>query len=386
MNSRYGYELNQTEENRYYRPKRVFIFWIIFPVVILAVIAVVALFFPEVYGKRGRGMLTNSSAQGSASSLGEQGIDADDVLNGSGAGLLEGQDGNNSITQAVTSDWNVMTMKETDGAEDIFISLPIAVRNDSISIENHYRDRALLIRIKGVKGTDFLGAFVDGNIGDIVVAAWREKDGEILISLQMNDVWEYEVSQDNGKLCISHYSAAEKYDVIVVVDPIDTRVNESDADITALLAEKLAQLAAAEGIKVYSTRGNAGNRTEAERLALMVDVRPAFVIELNADRNTDSEVYGMGARYDSSFYLPGRDNVSLAECILRNAATEACDRALYLDELEGDELIKMTNMSTASLSIGHLSNAKELELLISEDYRAKLATGIISGIKEWMKK
>lgn len=278
------------------------------------------------------------------------------------------------------SEWTVMERVSNPEISGFALQLPGDVQIGGIAIENHYRDRALLIRLQGIKAADFAGTTVNGNVADISVVAWKAKDNEILVSFQMSEVWEYEVVQEDGKLLINNLKAVDMYDTIVVIDPI--YADSMSCDVTALIAEDVAQKAAAKGIKVYITRGNAGERTEAERLALMIEAEPDFVIELTVDSDTDTAKYGMSAVYNDDYYNPECTNAHVADVVLARMAETARNRANSIGNIEGDSLLTLVKLPAAGLCVGYSSNSDERALLESEGYRAVVADGIIEGLME----
>ena len=299
-------------------------------------------------------------------------------------GIFGGADANSQQVEQADNgqyaDWTVMERIKIDGADYFSLELPSNVGLNDISIENHYRDRALLIRIKKASAEYFVNAALKGNISDIAVAAWKVKDGEVLLSLQMSGIWEYEVSQENGTLVVNKCKAGEKYAAVVVLDPV---VSEGvSEDITALLSEAVVQKAAEEGIKVYVTRGNGGDRSEAERLALIVDSEPDYVLEITAASDSDSSKYGMSAVYNEKYFDPECDNVHVADILLRSIANAASNRADSIEDASEDSLLRLVRMPAAGINIGYISNTKECELLGNEGYRNRIADGIVSGIKE----
>ena len=278
----------------------------------------------------------------------------------------------------VHSDWTVMERVSADTDEGFSIRLPEAVAVSDIAIENHYRDRALLIRLSGVKASEFVGTYVTGNVSDITVVAWKAKDSEILVSFEMSQVWEYEVTQTGSELRIKNTAVSELYETVVVIDPVYSSV--ASEDITALVAESVAQKAAEQGIKVYITRGAGSERSEAERLALILDTEADYVIGLDVDSNSDTSKYGLSAVYNDRFYNPDFENAVYADILLKSVAEVAKNRANAIEAASEDSLLMLVKQPAAGIKIGYISNSEEYSLLLDESYRDTLATGILNGI------
>lgn len=278
----------------------------------------------------------------------------------------------------VHSDWTVMERVSADTDEGFSIRLPEGVTVSDIAIENHYRDRALLIRLSGVKASEFVGTYVTGNVSDITVVAWKAKDSEILVSFEMSQVWEYEVTQTGSELRIKNTAVSELYETVVVIDPVYSSV--ASEDITALVAESVAQKAAEQGIKVYITRGAGSERSEAERLALILDTEADYVIGLDVDSDSDTSKYGLSAVYNDRFYNPGFENAVYADILLKSVAEVAKNRANAIEAASEDSLLMLVKQPAAGIKIGYISNSEEYSLLLDESYRDTLATGILNGI------
>ncbi|MCQ2494239.1 MAG: N-acetylmuramoyl-L-alanine amidase [Lachnospiraceae bacterium] len=278
------------------------------------------------------------------------------------------------------SDWTVMERVSADMEQGFAMQLPQGVNAKAISIENHYRDRALLIRLSGIKASDFVSTYVSGNVSEISVVAWKAKDNEILVSFQMSEIWEYEVTQEGSKLVVKNTAVRELYDTVVVLDPIYS--SSISDDVTAEVAEACALLAAENGVKVYITRGIGSERSEAERLALILDTDADYVIEISVSADSDSSKYGLSAYYNDRYYNPACDNVSVADTVLKNLATTVKNRANAIEPAAEDSLLMLVKQPAAGVNIGFSSNSDEWALLQKDSYRKALAIGILNGINE----
>ena len=283
-------------------------------------------------------------------------------------------------TTGAYSDWTVIERISSNMGGGFAVQLPAGVNVEDIAIENHYRDRALLIRLSGIKASDFAGTCVTGDVSDITVVAWKAKDSEILISFQMSAIWEYEVTQEGANLLIKNTAVQELYDTVVVIDPI--YVQGMTEDVTALVAESVAQYANEQGIKVYITRGSGTERTEAERLALVLDTEADYVIELNISSDTNADKYGLSAVYNDRYFSLNCDNVTVADTVLKAVATTVKNRANSIEPADEGSLLMMLKQPSAGISIGYSSNTEEYALLMNANYRDALAIGIYNGIAE----
>lgn len=276
------------------------------------------------------------------------------------------------------ADWTIMERVSSAAGGGFNLELPGGVTVKDIAIENHYRDRALLIRLSGVKASDFAGTYVAGDVSDITVVAWKAREDEILVSFQMSAVWEYEVTQDGTRLLIKNSGIRDMYETIVVIDPVYSA--DTTEDITAIVAEKVADQAADKGIKVYVTRGSGTERSEAERLALVLDTEADYVIELRVSSDADSSKYGLSAVYNDRYFNPECDNVTIADAVLKSVATAVKNRANSIDKASEDSLLMLLKQPSAGISVGYVSNSDEYALLMNDTYRAAIATGILNGI------
>lgn len=284
-----------------------------------------------------------------------------------------------------TTGWQVLEIQEMPEKNIegmVVIALPEGTANSDISFTDHYRDRAFTVSVAETSKADVqnISVYAENSGSNPVVnsAAARYSGNELQISVTMNGIFEYSTEPENGQLIVKYFSPAVVYDHVVVIDPVE---NYND-DIAALVAEEVEEIAAQQGIKVYITRETDGSRSEAERLALMIDADPDLVLQLGVSSSADSSKYGLSAYYNGKFYMPDMNNVSLADVLLKDTTIAVNNRALSITEIDDDNILMLVDTPSAGLNIGYISNEEEKSLLDDADYRTEIAEGIVAALQE----
>lgn len=274
--------------------------------------------------------------------------------------------------------WKVVKVKDTSDEGVIIINFPEETAVSNVTVSNYYTDRAFNVSVEGISKSALSDISVAADTSVVSSAAVRYSDDSLQISVTMNGIYEYDTEVKEGGIAVYYSEPSSIYKAVIVIDPIK---NNGD-DITALVAEEVEAVAAETGMGVYITRETDGNRTKAERLALMVDADPDLIIQLGVSKSNDSNAYGLDAYYNGKFYLPDMSNASIAETLLRNTAIETSNRALTITEAGEDNLLMLVETPAAGLDIGYASNEAEMKLLENPEYRKKIAEGIVKAIQE----
>ena len=145
------------------------------------------------------------------------------------------------------TDWTPLDVVRSTSDSKLYIQIPLAARANKVSVENYYQDHTLFIRIKGVHADAFENLAVKGDPGHLSAAAYREYGGEVRISLLMDGVWDYDISQDNSQLIIAPFKAGDRYDktLVLVTEEGTTDIAEYASD---MMTEKLSSAAAPDEI------------------------------------------------------------------------------------------------------------------------------------------
>lgn len=283
-------------------------------------------------------------------------------------------------THNINTEWNAMKIVSNATNGRITVMLPAAVRADNITVENYYQERSILIKIKGAKASSFENTAIAGDTEKVLLAAYRESQGYLCISILFDGVYDFVISQDAMQLVMAPYKATSRYEHIVAIVP-ETDVYD-EFDLTAAVANKIAEIYSSEDIRVYTTRSRGSERSDEDLIAFLNDCGADTVIFVGVEASEDTAKYGMSAEYYSKYYLPELSNATIAEALLRNAAISANNRANEVKDEDIDSRLHLLTIPAARINIGYISNEKEYTLLQSEDYQENIARGIITAINE----
>ncbi len=318
------------------------------------------------------------------------------------SGLVAGE---SLFDEDVITDWTIMPVSETKGSKSIIVPIPITARPENVYVENYYQDHTLFIRIKGLHSAAFEGSVISGNTKHLITAAFREYSGEIRISLVMDGVWDYSISQENTQLVITPFKPDEKYErsIVLVTEKAETVESELGTFTKESLAAKIAEYAAdmsiggekEESAGDEDEQDNSGEealsstrifvaeyRSDEEVLAFIDEVNADFVVFLKTGKSDDPGMYGMSAVYNGSYFIPELDNAYLTEVFLRNMAIAAKDRAVSIEKADKESILEKLTIPATEITVGYVTNESEKKCLENESYRKKVARGIINAVKE----
>ncbi len=314
---------------------------------------------------------------------------------------VKGVSSESMFDEDVITDWSIIPVSAKSTDKAIYVPIPIMARPENISVENYYQDHTLFIRIKGAHAASFEEATITGATSHVLTAAFREYGGEVRISLLMDGIWDFNISQENTQLVIEPFKADERYEntVVIVAKQPEAEGTSETAYITSDVAEMAADLMSSLQTSAMQEEGNAENtddisariyvaqyRGDDEVLNFIKEADADIVVFLNTLESDDPTAYGMSAYYNGNYFIPELDNGYLAEAFLRNMATSASNKAIAIESAGEDSILNMLEIPAAEITIGYTSNPTESRYLCEEKYQRTIAEGIINAIKEVMKK
>lgn len=214
------------------------------------------------------------------------------------------------------------------------------------------------------------------------------------INAAVNQVSENEMSQAESDTKSNEKMAdiqdlRQQYDKIVVLDPayggeasgivVDTL---AEKDITLRVAKYAGEMLEKNKIKVIYTREEDVSVAEEERVKLANEIGADWFVSIHASFAQDSSLYGVGARYNETYYLPGLTSADFSYLLLEKVAAGTNEKVAQLSADTETTVIRQAQIPMAYLEIGYLSNTQERKLLSREDYLQKIAAGICDGILE----
>ncbi len=206
-----------------------------------------------------------------------------------------------------------------------------------------------------VSGSDVFGNRSDGQVGRISIESVQAEitREDILIALDAGHGGE-----DEGS----------------------ARADVLEKTINLQIAETVAAKLKEEGYQVLMIREGDEMLSLEERVQIANEAGAWIYISIhqNACEETASAVSGVEVWYNEGKAAGGSKR--LADLIHNDLVlyTQAKDRGVVADE--SLYITRETNMPACLVETGFLSNAKERELLCTEDYQERIAEGIVSGI------
>ncbi|MGN0400721.1 MAG: N-acetylmuramoyl-L-alanine amidase [Acetatifactor sp.] len=286
-----------------------------------------------------------------------------------------------------------MKVDRTYDKQGVFcITLPKDVSAEQLVMENRYLDRELLIYLEAqdVKADFFVQNAISGDTTQVVSASVCEQEGILLLKIKMKHVLEYRSTMQGNTLTIAGFSPHELYDYIVLLDPACGSTVMTDAGdvlaeehITLQIARQVLLKSTLQNVRIYLTRQEDRVLTDAERTELVADVQADFYVRLStSEESTGPYIYGIKGLYNEEYFIPRLENVELADLLTRAVTIEASNRAIGLEPAGEDSVLRSLKIPAAEVSVGYLTNVREAELLAQEEYREKIADGIVKAIDE----
>lgn len=284
------------------------------------------------------------------------------------------------------------TLKED--AENICIPVTNQITQESIHIDSNYVNRTLTIMVDGMCLDDVAPDKIYGSLGGVDQIQAADRDGQLIVVVFMDHIYEYEAILENQKLTLTLKTPAQIYDRIVVLDAGHGKKDRglaangvTESELTLDIANRVRELLAGENIRVYVTRTAQDEPDGAARIAIANDTGADMFVSLHL---ADGKDYGICARYNRFYFTPVLMNAELADLLVRETATAVNNRGNGVFALEhsgaaGDEdeeeaLMFGVRVPAAYLELGAPGNAAEAELLGRDDYRQDLAYGICQAI------
>lgn len=216
-------------------------------------------------------------------------------------------------------------------------------------------------------------------------------DGEkTTFLIETNAMCACKYSYGNGEMIVN-FAPLSSYEDIVVIDP--GHGGDSNGTIVGDICEKNLTLDVARKVCAKSfdkdylvvlTRDtdvymDSNKRAEATKLC-----NADYYVGIHSDVDMeDRQTFGMRAEYNALFFRDGFENVDFAKCILDNVAESASNRAVALSGCTEDDAVPgLLTIPGATLYVGYLSNETETGLLDTDEYREKIADGIINALDE----
>ena len=282
-----------------------------------------------------------------------------------------------------------LSIKKDEEENGFVIPLPQGISAEQVSIENKYILQELWVSIAECETAFFEQQWISGDTDCILSGTYEVRKGRVVLKLLLYDIYECKNLLENGKLHVEPVQPHTQYDKIVVIDPLSdaqkwetVKGGISESDVAIDIAKKLQAKFAGSDIKVYFTRLDGTERSLQLREHFVENLQPDFVlcIGTNVEKEEGAENYGVEAWYNT-YFTPDVSAVKLADDLVKEVAANVVGRGNGVWECdESQELLLDAKAPAVTLRVGYLSNEKERELLLKEEYRTKIADGVYNAI------
>lgn len=170
-------------------------------------------------------------------------------------------------------------------------------------------------------------------------------------------------------------------------DPGKIGINNAlEKEVNLKIANKIKLCLTKQGYTVIMTRENDTGLADSKvedlkaRVALINEKKPVIAVSIHQNSYSEESIHGAQV-----FYYAHSKNGERAAKILQESML-AVDPVNTRQAKENDTyyLLKKTQIPTVIVECGFLSNQKEADLLITEEYQEKMAQAVAKGIEEYI--
>lgn len=309
-----------------------------------------------------------------------------------------------------------VTKSEVEDRSDTYIRIPKEGigQVSEVYIQNEYMESKIQVTFRGIatgsltkdsvlrihgfqvsKGK--VNAREDSLLNKLVINDQKNESAEkniIQIEMVTDRLYEPALFEAEDAYYISLVEPKNEYDKIIVVDAghggMDEGTSSKDGrhvekDYTLLVVKQLQGLLEKEDIKVYYTRleDKEVSKKDRVKLANRLNADVLVSVHCNASSVGDSTAYGMETLYSKKKNTKEElTNKRLAQVMLNKLGEETglrmrgiiCRKNLYL--------LNHAEVPTVIVEIAYMSNKKDLNYIMKESGRQKIAKGIYEGIMQ----
>lgn len=170
-------------------------------------------------------------------------------------------------------------------------------------------------------------------------------------------------------------------------DPGKIGINGAlEKEVNLNIAKKVELYLKKQGYTVIMTRENDDGLADSKvedlkaRVSLINDKKPLIAVSIHQNSYSQESIHG-----SQVFYYTHSKSGEKAAKILQEAMLDVdSDNSRQAKENDTYYLLKKTKIPTVIVECGFLSNQKEADLLITEEYQEKMAAAVAKGIHEYI--
>lgn len=294
-----------------------------------------------------------------------------------------------AASQVQMQDLEIREQDVTDSLRgQLNIRLPKGVDGSSVSVSNDYVTQTVSVEIPGTDEAYFDNYPITGSSSYIDTLAYTTQNGEGVIEIVMDRVYELDTSYDSEYYYFNFLTPQEVYDKVVVIDAGHggraagaTRQGSSEKDINLAMVLALKDIFDADddNIGVYYTRTDDSNPTFEQRVQLANKSGADLFVSIHNNSLASgrmSSTNGTQVMYEET----SEESRAFAQICLEEvtSALESKNKGL----VEGDSIyiIRNSEVPVALIEVGFMTNKRELDLLRSESYQRQTAQGVYNAI------
>lgn len=268
--------------------------------------------------------------------------------------------------------------------DSIKFSLPQGTKSEDITIENRVTTCQLIIKVADGDGFYTKDSTIKASPNVTGCLCVPQSDGTSSLEFQLDDIYEYTSTLDNGTLTVSFVNPHEMYDRIIVIDPIlSDKVNAGDMadDISLYEALALKDRLEKDGIKAYLSRTDSGEMELVDKKVFIRELSPDLVICI--DCGADTNVY-----FNDALYLRDYGNDDFARQVLADISYEIAGtghtdsiQALSLSE-RPYELMKVLDAPSVLVTVPKAPAVSDgvSEASVDYSYQDHIVTGLYKAV------
>ncbi len=272
------------------------------------------------------------------------------------------------------------------------LELPDSVTAADVVIENQYLYQMMEIQISGLEEDYFDNYSIVGRSDSIVDLSFAVEDGVGYIYVELDSVYEPEITFDDSYLYVDFIDPHEVYDYIVVVDAghggsapgaAKQGIYEKDINLDLLLALKDIFDANADevSIGVYYTRTEDTNPTLSRRVGLANTLQADLFLSIHNNSTSSGRMSSISGT-EVMYYAEDETGNSkrFASILLENLLAELGSKSKGVVVGDSIYIVRESTVPVALVEVGFMTNKDELALLTSEEYQQQAAQAMYDSI------
>lgn len=296
------------------------------------------------------------------------------------------------MTDAVVGQ-TVIEIEESED-EKLYIEIPENMDGKDIVITNDYQSQTIYVRFKNGVDDYSDNYSVYGSSNHIASMSYYKENGEGVLAIAMDMLYEISYYYEDGNLCMSFIDPHDIYDKVIVVDAghggrmsgaVKRGVEEKNLNLAIVQQIKvLFDEAGDDSIKIYYTRLDDTNPSLMERANMANKSNADLFISIH--NNASSSGLFTSDSGTMVLYNPAdkteKNSMRFAELCLENVTASTGSKNLGLVDGEYIYIVRSSKVPVVLIEVGYMTNYEELENLKNEEYQRKVAEGVYNAVMQ----